>query len=474
MATTQHRVVIIGSGFGGLFAASELAGADVDITLISRTTHHLFQPLLYQLATGILSEGDIAPSVREVLRRQENVRTILGEVTDVDLDARTVTSNLPLVHADVRAGVGAAREASQSLVTPYDSLIVATGSTSSYFGNDRFAEHAPGLKTVDDALEIRGRIFGAFELAEVAPTPQQTQRALTFVVVGAGPTGVELVGQIAELSRRTLPRDFRRIDTMSARVILLDAADAVLGSFDDRLGLKARRSLERLGVEVRLGARVTDVDAEGLEIADADGNTERIECLTKVWAAGVQANPLAHQLATRSGAKQDRAGRIEVNEDLTLPGHPEVFVVGDMITLHHYPGVAQLAIQGGRFAADRIVSRLAKGSDGAVDEQPFVYHDKGSMASVARFSAVAEIGRLRLSGFIAWIAWLALHLFYIIGFRRRFTTLLNWVVSFVGRGRAQRTITAREVYGRVERSQLLTAPGPGPDDDDDDAGGGGD
>lgn len=467
-ATGRHRVVIVGSGFGGLFSAQALAAADVDITLISRTTHHLFQPLLYQVATGILSEGEIAPSTREVLSRQANVRPILGDVTTIDLAARTVTSVLPRIGGD---GTGDDQTAPAPLVTGYDSLIVAAGSTSSYFGNDQFAEYAPGLKTIDDALEIRGRIFGAFEVAEVAATREETDRALTFVVVGAGPTGVELAGQIVELSRRTLRRDFRRIDAASARVVLLDAADAVLPAFGSRLGRWTERALDRLGVEVCLGARVVAVDAEGLEVVDQDGHRQRIEALTKIWAAGVQASGLADQLAAQSGAVQDRAGRIEVRDDLTLPGHPEVFLVGDLISLRGYPGVAQLAIQGGRYAADRIVNRLDRGPAGPIDtagsvdttgDEPFVYRDKGSMATIARFSAVAKMGRLELKGFVAWVAWLALHLVYIIGFKSRVTTLLHWAVSFIGRGRSERTVTDQQVFARVDYDRLRARP-PGPD-----------
>jgi len=448
-------VVVIGSGFGGLFATQALRRDDVEVTLIAKTTHHLFQPLLYQVATGILSEGEIAPATREVLARQRNAEVLLGEVVDIDLTARTVTSRI----------------LDQETVTAYDSLIVAAGAGQSYFGNDHFATFAPGMKSIDDALELRGRIFGAFELAELATTPEEVERALTFVVVGAGPTGVEMAGQIAELSRRTLRRDFRRIDPTEARIILLDAMSAVLPSFGSELGGKARARLEQMGVEVRLGARVTDVDATGLQVSDASGS-HRIEALTKVWAAGVQASPLTATLAAQTGAELDRAGRIEVRPDLTLPGHPEVFVVGDMASLNGYPGVAQVAIQGGRYAAARIRERLATadspgssdspdspdspGSPGrdaenasrATAYQPFVYRDKGSMATISRFSAVASIGRIRLTGFIAWIAWLAVHLVYIIGFKHRVTTLLHWAVSFLGRGRAERTVTVQQIFAR--------------------------
>ncbi len=430
-----HRVVVIGSGFGGLFSTQALRGrTDVEITLIAKTTHHLFQPLLYQVATGILSEGEIAPSTREVLARQDNARVILGTVTEIDLEARTVTS----VVLD------------QTTVTPYDSLVVAAGAGQSWFGNDHFAAHAPGMKSIDDALELRGRIFSAFEWAELATTPEDAAAYLTFVVVGAGPTGVEMAGQIAELSRRTLARDFRSIDPTSARIILLDAASQVLPAFGEGLGASAQARLEAMGVEVRLGARVVDVDESGLVVESANGTRERIESACKVWAAGVQASPLAAQLAERSGAGLDRAGRIEVLPDLTVPGHPEVFVVGDMISLNQLPGVAQVAIQGGRYAARQIANRL----DGRPADGPFTYRDKGSMATISRFSAVASIGRLQFSGFVAWVLWLAVHLVYIIGFKHRVTTLLHWAVSFLGRGRSERTVTHRQLFARAAMEQL--------------------
>ncbi|WP_270888430.1 NAD(P)/FAD-dependent oxidoreductase [Pedococcus sp. 5OH_020] len=430
----RHRVVVIGSGFGGLFGTQALKRADVDVTLIAKTTHHLFQPLLYQVATGILSEGEIAPATREVLAHQQNATVLLGAVTHIDLAARTVTS----------------RVLDRETVTPYDSLIVAAGAGQSYFGNDEFARYAPGMKSIDDALELRGRIFGAFEWAELASTPKEVQRLMTFVVVGAGPTGVEMAGQIAELSRRTLRRDFRKIDTSRARIVLLDAAPSVLSAFGDRLGAKAAERLEQIGVEVQLGAKVTGVDATGIDVQDADGTTRRIESVCKVWAAGVQASELGAQLAEQSGAPLDRAGRVSVNDDLTLPGHPEVFVVGDMASLKGYPGVAQVAIQGARYAADTIRRRL----DGRPEKGPFEYHDKGSMATISRFSAVASVGRLRFTGFVAWVLWLAVHLVYIIGFKNRLTTLLHWAVSFLGRGRSERTVTEQQVFARLAIEQL--------------------
>jgi NADH:ubiquinone reductase (H+-translocating) len=437
-ASDQHgrrpRVVIIGSGFGGLFTAQRLRDADVDITVIGKTSHHLFQPLLYQVATGILSEGEIAPATREVLRRQENARVVLGEVIDIDLAARTVTATV----------------LGRTTVHPYDELIVAAGAGQSYFGNDQFAEFAPGMKSIDDALELRGRIFGAFELAELAEDPSEVDRLLTFVVVGAGPTGVEMAGQIAELAHRTLRRDFRRIDPTTARVVLLDAAPAVLPSFGEKLGDRARRQLNQSGVEVQLGAMVTDVDADGIEIKDADGQVRRINAATKIWAAGVQASPLGRMLGDQSGAEVDRASRVSVLPDLTLPGHPEVHVIGDMMALDRLPGVAQVAIQGGRYAADQIRRRL----EGRAPKGPFRYKDKGSMATISRFHAVADLGKLKFEGFIAWMMWLVVHLFYIVGFKSRVTTVLHWLVSFLGRGRSQRVATQQQVFGRLALENL--------------------
>jgi len=430
----RHQVVVVGSGFGGLFSTKALHRADVDVTMVAKTTHHLFQPLLYQVATGILSQGEIAPPTREILHGQDNARVILGEVTDINLEARTVTS----------------RVLNRVTVTPYDSLIVAAGSGQSYFGNDQFAEFAPGMKSIDDALELRGRIFGAFELAELSTDEQEIERLLTFAVIGAGPTGVEMAGQIAELAHRTLEKDFRRINTRRARVILVDAAGQVLPPFGAKLGEKTKRKLEGLGVEVQLGAMVTDVDEWGLEVQDRDGTRRRIEAVTKVWAAGVQANSLGKTLSEQSGAPLDRAGRISVNPDLTLPGYPEVFVIGDMINLDHLPGVAQVAIQGAKYAARTIKARLA----GKAPQRPFKYFDKGSMATISRFSAVALIGKVRLTGFIAWLMWLGVHIVYLTGFKNRLSALGHWAVSFLGRGRSERTTTMQQIFARAALERI--------------------
>jgi NADH dehydrogenase len=447
----RHRVVVIGSGFGGLFGTKALRRADVDVTMIAKTTHHLFQPLLYQVATGILSEGEIAPATREVLARQKNATVLLGDVESIDLKARTVTHHV----------------LGRKSVTPYDSLIVAAGAGQSYFGNDQFAEFAPGMKSIDDALELRGRIFGAFELAEImAAKGENVDHLLSFVVVGAGPTGVEMAGQIAELAHRTLKRDFRYINTHEARVILLDAAPQVLPPFGAKLGAKTHETLEKLGVEIQLGAMVTDVDERGLVVQDKDGTKRRIEAVTKIWAAGVQASPLSHTLAEQTGASLDRAGRIGVNPDLTLPGHPEVFVVGDMISLNNLPGVAQVAIQGAKYAAKEIRARL----NGKRPQEPFKYFDKGSMATISRFDAVAMVGKLRLSGLIAWLMWLGVHLVYLTGFKNQVTALLHWAVTFLSNDRSERTATEQQIFARMAlkrlpggASELVSAPGAGDD-----------
>jgi NADH dehydrogenase len=424
----RHRVVIVGCGFGGLFAARALRGADVDVTVVDRTNHHLFQPLLYQMATGILAEGDIAPPIRDVLRHQRNAMVLLGEVQGIDLDARRLTVDT----LGQRSGV------------PYDSLILATGADQSYFGHPEFARHAPGMKTIDNALELRGRIFGAFEMAEREPDPARRRAWLTFVVVGAGPTGVELAGQIAELSRRSLHHNFRHIDPASARVVLLDAGPTILPAYSQSLQRRAARALERLGVEIHLGAMVTGVDPHGIDTGASDPQLKRIEAATKIWAAGVEASPLGRMVARAAGADVDRAGRVQVRADCTLPGHPEVFVIGDLMGLNHLPGLAQVAIQSGHHAAKTIVRRLG----GDTTERPFRYHDLGTMATVSRFQAIASIGRVQVSGFVAWLLWLAIHLFWLTGFKNRFAVVANWTIAFVGRGRPQRAFTAQQVFAR--------------------------
>jgi NADH dehydrogenase len=431
--TSRHRVVIVGAGFGGLFAAKALRHADVDVTLINGTTYHLFQPLLYQVATGILAEGEVAPPIREILRKHHNVDVRLGWVRDVDPEARVVEVEGPGV----------------AYTVGYDTLIFAAGSSQSYFGNDGFAEDAPGMKSVDDALELRARIFNAFEIADLQTDPADIERWLTFVIVGAGPTGTEMAGQIAELAHRTLPGQYKHIDPHRARIVLVDAVGAVLNTFGDQLSTRALRELHQLGVEVELNTKVVGVDATGIDVETVRGQ-ERIPAMTKVWAAGVSAPPLARRLAEVTGAKLDRAGRIQVEPDTTVPGHPEIFVVGDLMALpgddgRQLPGVAQVAIQSGRHAAGQIKRRLA----GRPAGQPFHYFDKGSLAVISRFSAVASIGPLRLSGFPAWVVWLGVHLFYLVGFKNRVSAVLHWAVAFVGRARSARMTTMQQAYART-------------------------
>jgi NADH:quinone reductase (non-electrogenic) len=428
-AEARHRVVIVGGGFGGLFAARFLKRAPVEVTLIDRVNYHLFQPLLYQLATGILSEGEVAPPIRGILRKHRNVKVELATVTHFDLVERTVTTTRP---------------DNSSRTHAFDSLIVAAGAGQSYFGHDEFARFAPGMKTIDDALELRGRIFGAFEMAEAEDDAEARRAWMTFVVVGGGPTGVEIAGQIAELSRAGLDRNFRGIDPAQAHVILYDGGDEILANFGDRLSHKASRELEKLGVEIRTGSIVTGVDALEVTVRSADGTTQRVSARTKIWAAGVQASPLAGLLAEASGATCDRAGRIAVLEDCTLPGHPEVFAIGDMMALDKLPGVAEVAMQSGIHAANTIKRRL-HGKEAAA----FKYRDLGSMAAISRFRAIVSFKGLRLSGFPGWMMWLVVHITFLTGFKNRFTALLHWSNTFLGGGRAERTITLRQTMGRV-------------------------
>jgi NADH dehydrogenase len=424
-----HRVVVVGGGFGGLFATRFLRRAPVEVTLVDRHNYHLFQPLLYQVATGILSEGEIAPPIRNVLRRQRNVEVGLAEVTGFDLEERTVTAVPPT---------------GDPITLPYDSLIVAGGVGQSYFGHDEFSHWAPGMKTIDDALELRGRILGAFEMAVLEENPEKRREWLTFVVVGGGPTGVEVAGQIAELSRRVLPEDFHTIDSQSARVLLYDGGKAVLATFGDRLSAKAAQELEHLGVEIHTGNIVTNVDRHGVEVKGPDGEVQRVAARTKVWAAGVQASPLARMLADAAGADCDRAGRVAVEPDCSLPGHPEVFAVGDMASLDDLPGVAEVAMQQGIHASKTIKRRL-KGEA----PTPFRYRDLGSMATVSRFRAVVSFKGIRVAGFLGWIMWLFVHLTFLTGFKNRFTTILSWALTFIGGNRSERTLTFQQVVGRV-------------------------
>src|SRR5271167_32153 len=436
---SPHRIVIVGGGFGGLFAAKFLRRAPVEITLIDRANHHTFQPLLYQLATGILSEGAVAPPLREVLRKHRNVRVELADVTGFDLQAKTLTTVKPL---------GAA------LTAPYVSLIVAAGATGSYFGHDEFAVFAPGMKTVDDALELRARIFGAFEMAEMEQDPEVQRTWLTFAVIGAGPTGVEMAGQIAELSRRALKRNFRRIDPASAQVLLFDGGEEPLATFGDKLCAKATREIERSGVQLRMRSRVTDVKPDGIVVQGPDGE-ERVACHTKVWSAGVQASPLGAMLAGATGAATDRAGHVEVLPDCTLPEHPDVFVVGDMMSLNGLPGVAEVAMQSGIHAARTIKRRL--GGDSTA--KPFVYRDLGSMATISRFRAIVSFKGIKVGGFFGWLMWAFVHLTFLTGFKNRGTALFKWLGAFLGNSRDERTITMQQASARIIAGRVGVRPG---------------
>jgi NADH dehydrogenase len=442
----RHRVVVVGAGFGGLPAVRVLGHEPVDVTVVDRRNHHLFQPLLYQVATGMLSPGQIAPPIRHIVRRYENVRVELAEVTGFDLDRR-------VVRATTAAGL-------HEIDLPYDSLIVAAGVTQSYFGHDEFALNAPGMKTIDDALELRRRIFGAFEMAELATDPEEQRRWLTMVVVGAGPTGVELAGQIRELAVRSLKGEYRRFDPSSVRVLLLDGVDEPLATFGDRLSGKATEDLRRLGVELRMGTRVVGVDVFGVDVEGKDGQRSRIDAFTTVWAAGVQATPLAAMLAEACGTTVDRAGRIPVLPDLTLPGHPEVFAVGDMAALGDLPGVAEVAMQGGLHAALTIVRRL-KGKD----TTPFKYRDLGSVATIGRFRAIASVRKVHLSGLPGWLVWFFIHLAFLTGFGNRLSTMLGWLRSMLGRTRAEREFSSHHTGGDLslpEAVRELIQPHPFP------------
>src|SRR5215471_3503533 len=406
------RVVIVGSGFGGLNAAQALAKAPVRITLVDRKNHHTFQPLLYQVATAGLSPGEIASPIRRIVRRRKNIRVFLAEAAGFDLARKTVKL--------------------ENISVPYDYLIVATGSTHSYFGHSEWEHTAPGLKTVEDALEIRRRILMAFEQAERQASIYGKHDPLNFVIVGAGPTGVELAGAIAEISRRVLVRDFRFIDPRSARILLLEYAPRVLTVYPEDLSESARKQLEKLGVEVRTGTMVT-----GVTPASVKTGSEEIPAAVVLWAAGVKASPLGALL----GEKTDKAGRVLVNQYLNLAGHPEVFVIGDLAWFidsqgQTLPGIAPVAIQMGGSVADNISRDLRHES-----RKPFVYFDKGSMATIGRAQAVAMVGKLHLSGFIAWMAWLFIHILYLIGFRNRLVVMIEWIWSYLRFEKAARLIT---------------------------------
>lgn len=425
---TRHHVVIVGAGFGGLFAAKALRRAPVRVTLIDRTNHHLFQPLLYQVATGILSEGQIAPASRDIFRNYRSMEVVLGEVRAIDPDAQVVE----------------VLEFGSTTSIAYDSLIVAAGATTSYFGHDEYRSHASGMKSLDDALRLRGQIFSAFERAEAAGDDDQARRALmTFVVVGGGPTGVEMAGQLKELSRRALRSNYRRIDPSSTRVVLVEGGDRLVPAMGERLAKATEKDMARLGVEVHLGATVTGMDETSVEITRREGTKMVVEAATRIWAAGTKGAPLAAQLAGVTGAPLDESGRIEVDPDCTVPGYPDIFVVGDLMSLDHLPGVAEVAMQSGAHCA-RTIGRRLKGDQ---DPRPFVYRDLGTMAAISRFRAVAKVGPLQVGGFIGWLLWLVVHVTFLTGFKNRFGALARWAVSFVGRGRFERALTGRWIAG---------------------------
>ena len=458
---SRPRIVVVGGGFGGLQAVKALDGVDAEITLIDRHNYHLFQPLSYQVATGSLSPGDIAVPLRRILRHQEHVRVLMGEVSGFDLERREVMMDaIPLA---------------RTLTIPYDMLIVAGGSDYAYFGHDEWRSLALEVKSLDSALEVRGRILQAFEEAELEDDPQARLAWLTFVVVGGGPTGVEMAGQIAELACDTLPDEFRSSDPRTGRVLLVETADRVLTSFPPSLSRRAARALETLGTTLLLDHTVVDVRPDGVELRSRDGTTTQVATHSVVWAAGVTASPLAGMLARANGAEVDRAGHVSVEADLTLPGHPEVIALGDMVRVldarsgepEPLPGLAPVAMQQGRYAGQLIRARLAHPLERAAGEatSPFVYHDKGTLATIGRARAVADIHGLRLSGFPAWLTWLVVHLFYLIGFENRLLVLLQWSYSFFTHGRGNRLITeaasarSREPFRRgFERRPIATGP----------------
>jgi NADH:ubiquinone reductase (H+-translocating) len=414
-----HRVVVVGGGFGGLQAARGLRRSPVEVTLVDRRNFHLFQPLLYQVATGALSAGEIASPLRAILKRQRNARVVLGDVRGFDLERRRVLLD-------------------EDAALEYDTLVVAAGARHAYFGHDDWRRSAPGLKTLQDAIEIRGRILAAFEAAELERSAERRRAWLTFAVVGGGPTGVELAGQIAEIARDTLARDFRTIDPAEARVLLLEATDRVLTGFPERLSARAARALQQLGVTPMLRRTVVDLDERSVSVRASDGALERIPARTVLWAAGLRASPLAAALGEATGAPVDRAGRVAVTGELTLPGHPEVFALGDMVQ-SGLPGVAPVAMQQGRYAASVIRARL----DGREPRRAFRYFNKGDVATIGRRRAVMDLRGLRLSGTIAWLGYLLVHLYYLVGVQNRLLVFIRWIAGFLTRGRGSRLITER-------------------------------
>jgi NADH dehydrogenase len=425
-AASGSRVVIVGGGFAGLFAARALRRAPVQVTLIDRAEHHLFQPLLYQCATGILSEGKIASPLRELLKKHRNVEFVLAEVTGIDAAGRRVLARRPL---------------GEPVEFGYDHLILAAGVRQSYFGHNEYAAFAPGMKTIEDALKIRRRVFGAFEMAESANHPAERQRWLTFALVGAGPTGVELAGQIRELATKTLRREYRHIKPEEARVMLFDGGSAPLAMFGPKLSALAARDLGKLGVELHMGSIVTDADLHGLQVKDHDGNLSRHEVGTILWTAGVEAPPLAEAVAKATGAERDRAGRILCGKDLSVSGHPEILVTGDLMCLDKLPGVAEVAMQTGLYAGRRVAHQAR----GRAFDKPFRYHDLGSAAYISRGRAVVSAFKLNFGGFLGWWVWLFIHIGFLTGYRNRVGAVLGWWFAFTRDLRRERTFTIDDV-----------------------------
>ena len=443
-ASGSRRVVIIGGGFAGLFAVRALHRAPVQITVIDRAEHHLFQPLLYQCATGILSEGKIAAPLRELLKKYDNVEFVIAEVSGIDAEGRRVLARRPL---------------GQQIEFGYDSLILAAGVRQSYFGHDEYAPIAPGMKTIEDAMKIRRRVFGAFELAESADDPEERKRWLTFALVGAGPTGVELAGQIREVATKTLRREYRHINPEDARVLLFDGGAAPLAMFGPKLSDLAARDLGKLGVELHMGSIVTHVDLNGLEVKDHDGTVTRYEAGNVLWTAGVEAPPLAKAVAQATSAEQDRAGRIMVGKDCTIPGHPEILVTGDMMSLDKLPGVAEVAMQTGLYAG-RKIGHQARGQ---AFDKPFKYRDLGSAAYICRGKAVVSAFKLNYGGFLGWWVWLFIHIGFLTGYRNRVGAVLGWWFAFTRDLRRERTFTIDDMpmavaFRGIHAASADTAP----------------
>ena len=422
MTEGRHQVVVVGGGFGGIRVTRALARTDADITIVDRTNHHLFQPLLYQVATGILPDGLIAPALRSVVRKQANARVVLADVQHLELGGR-------VVHALAPDG--------RQLMLRYDSLVVAAGCADAYFGHDEWAVFAPGLKTLEDAGHLRSHILGAFEMAELATGPAERAAYLTFAVIGAGPTGVEVAGQIAELAHETLPREHKSVATTDAKILLIEAGPQVLASFAPKLQRYTQRRLEKMGVEVWLNTTARDMDSGSVTVAGPDGD-RRIPARTRIWAAGVRASPLAAMLAEATGAGTDQAGRVAVLPDCSLPGHPEVFAIGDMVRLNDLPGVAQPAIQEGTYVGRLIRTRLA----GQPRTAHLAYRDKGSMATIGHLSAVTDAFGMKFTGVTGYTMWGFVHVLYLVGWGNRVAAVFNWARALTfSKNRPFRTIT---------------------------------